>query len=99
MSTYIKSGSKKGRVLGSIILLTALGGVGTYFYLYPESLPEWATRTTVGRDLQTTTVYKWRDANGAWQVSDQPPPAGIDYQVEKYTRDTNILPLSSKLQR
>ena len=99
MSTYIKSGSKKGRVLGSIILLTALGGVGTYFYLYPESLPEWATRTTVGRDLQTTTVYKWRDANGAWQVSDEPPPAGIDYQVEKYTRDTNILPLSSKLQR
>lgn len=99
MSTYIKSRSKKGRVLGSIILLTALGGVGTYFYLYPESLPEWATRTTVGRGLQTTTVYKWQDATGAWQVSDQPPPAGIDYQVEKYTRDTNVLPLSSKLQR
>ena len=99
MITYIKHHSNKGRVLWAIALLVAFGGVGGYFYLYPESLPEWVTRTSIGRDLQTTTVYKWQDASGAWQVSDQPPPAGTEYQLEKYTRDTNVLPIPPKLQR
>jgi len=99
MITYIKRHSNKGRVLWIIALLLALVGVGGYFYLYPESLPEWATKTSLGRNLQTTTVYKWQDASGAWQVSDQPPPSGTEYKVEKYTRDTNVLPLPPKLQR
>ena len=99
MGTHIKRRSSKGRILWIIALLAVFGGVGVYFYLYPESLPEWAAKTSVGRDLQTTTVYKWRDASGAWQISDQPPPAGTEYQVEKYTRDTNVLPLPQKLER
>ena len=99
MITHIKRHSKKGRFLWAIVLLAAFGGVVGYFYLYPESLPEWATRTSVGRNLQTTTIYKWQDASGAWQVSDRPPPAGTEYQVEKYTRDMNVLPLPPKLQR
>jgi len=76
----------------------AFGGAGVYFYLYPESLPEWATKTSIGRDLQTTTVYKWQDdASGAWQVSDQPPPVGTEYQVGKYTHDANVLPFPPML--
>ena len=99
MSRYIKSHSNKGRFLWAITLFAALGGVGVYFYLYPESLPEWAAKTSIGRDLQATTIYKWQDASGAWQVSDQLPPAGTEYKVEKYTRDANVLPLPPKLQR
>jgi hypothetical protein len=99
MSTHIKHHSNKRRFLWSIALLAAFAGVGGYFYLYPDSLPEWAAKTAIGRDLQTTTVYKWQDASGAWQVSDQPPPPGTEYQVEKYTHDTNVLPLPRELQR
>ena len=99
MITRIKRESKKGPIFLVFILLAAFGAVGTYFYLYPESLPEWATKTSVGRDMQTTTVYKWQDASGAWHVSDQPPQAGIEYKVESYTRDTNVLPVPPKLQR
>ncbi|MCP5443530.1 MAG: DUF4124 domain-containing protein [Chromatiaceae bacterium] len=99
MSTYIKHHSNKRYLLWGIVLLAAVGGVGAYFYLHPESLPEWAAKTPVGRDLQTTTVYKWQDASGAWQISDQPPPAGTRFQVEKYTYDTNVLPLPPQLQR
>ena len=99
MITHIKRHSKKRRFVWAIALLAAFGGVGVYYYLHPESLPEWATKTSIGRDLQTTTVYKWQDASGTWQVSDQPPPAGTEYQVEKYTRDINVLPLPPKLQR
>ena len=95
MSTH----SKRRSNIWGIALLAAAGGAGSYFYLYPEALPEWATKTPVGRELQTVTVYKWQDASGSWQVSDQPPPAGTDYQVEEYTRDTNVLPLPPELQR
>ena len=99
MITYIKSRADKGRFLWALALLAALGGLGGYFFLFPESLPEWAAKTSIGRDLQTTTVYKWQDASGAWQVSDQLPPAGTEYQVEKYTPDANVLPLPPQLQR
>lgn len=99
MITYIKRVSHRGRILWAVILLAALGGTITYFYLYPELLPEWATRTSVGRDMQTTTVYKWQDESGAWHITDQPPPEGIEYKPEQYARDANVLPLPPKLQR
>ena len=90
-----------GRVL--ILWLPALlalaAGVAGYFMLYPEEMPQWAADTSVGRELQTTTVYKWQDAAGAWHVSDQPPPPGTDYEVQGYARDTNVLPLPPELQR
>jgi len=82
-----------------LVLLLALGAGSAYFVLYPEELPEWAVKTPIGRGLQSTTVYTWRDASGTWQVSDQPPPQGIDYQVEHYARDANVLPLPPELQR
>ncbi len=99
MITHIKRRSNKGRVLWSIAFLVALVGVGVYFFLHPESLPEWAKRTSIGRDLQTTTIYKWQDASGRWHVSDQPPPAGTKYETEGYARDTNVLPLPPELQQ
>lgn len=37
-----------------------------------------------------TTVYKWQDAEGAWQFSNQPPPAGVASSVTTYRSDTNI---------
>lgn len=87
------------RLAWIVVLLLVLGGTAVYFKLYPEKMPEWAAKTGLGRDLQTTTVYKWRDESGAWQVSDRPPPAGTEYQVEDYARDTNVLPLPPALQR
>lgn len=99
MTTYINTHSNKKRFMWVIALLLAFFGVAGYFYLYPESLPEWAARTSIGQQLQTTTVYKWQDATGNWQVSDQPPPPGTRYRVERYSHDANVLPLPSKLQR
>ena len=83
----------RGTLIGWVLItLLSLGGITVYFYLYPEEMPEWASKTRLGRDLQTTTVYKWQDASGAWHVSDQPPPAGTRYEVERYARDANVLP-------
>ena len=99
MITQMKRHSNKGRAVWILAFLVTLGGTAAYFYLHPESLPEWATQTSIGRELQTTTVYKWQDASGSWHVSDQPPPAGIEYQTEGYARDTNVLPLPPELQQ
>jgi len=80
------------RLTWLLLLLAALGGGAAYFYLHPEELPDWAAQTGIGRDLQTTVVYKWQDAAGEWHVSDRKPPGGIPYQTGQYTRDTNVLP-------
>lgn len=86
-------------ILWVLALLALAGAIGVYFTLYPEEMPEWAAKTGVGRDLQTTTVYRWQDASGAWHVSDRPPPPGTDYEVQGYARDTNVLPVPPELQR
>jgi hypothetical protein len=99
VSTTFKRQSIGGRVLTAIVLLGAVVGAGVYYYLYPEELPAWAAKTSIGRDMQTATVYKWQDASGNWHVSDQPPPEGTDYKAEKYSRDTNVVPLPPELQQ
>jgi hypothetical protein len=99
MNTQIKHRTSEGKSILAFVLVLAIAGTAGYFYLYPETLPEWAGKTSVGRDLQTTTVYKWKDASGKWQVSDQPPPKGVEYQTESYHRDTNIVPLPPELTR
>jgi len=38
----------------------------------------------------TTKVYKWRDKEGAWHFSNQPPPEGVASSVITYRSDTNI---------
>ena len=82
-----------------LLILIGLGAAAFYFHLYPDRLPEWAARSSLGRDLQTTTVYKWQDASGRWHVSDQRPATGVEYRTEEYTHDTNVLPLPPELQK
>jgi hypothetical protein len=82
------------------LLALGLGVVGAaayYFVANPEQLPEWAARTEIGQEMQSTRVYKWQDASGAWHVSDTPPPDEAEYSVQEYNRDTNVLPLPPAL--
>ena len=99
MITKLKRASNKGRILWFIFSAAALAGTAGYFYLQPEFLPEWAAKTSIGRGLQTTTVYKWQDPSGAWHVSDTPPPANTQYSVQDYAHGTNVLPLPPTLQQ
>ena len=82
-----------------IVLLLA----GLIVYLNPD----YKTRLqelvfTAGTSLspagKTTRVYKWRDAEGQWQISDQPPPLEIDYETLEYHPDLNVLPQPPQLQ-
>ena len=82
-----------------IVFLAGLGAAAAYFYLHPDELPAWAAKSRLGRDLQSTTVYKWQDASGEWHISDQRPTGNMDYQKGQYARDTNVLPLPPELQQ
>lgn len=39
-----------------------------------------------------TTAYKWRDKKGNWQLTDEPPPAGIRYERLETRSGDNIVP-------
>ena len=96
-----------GIVLGFLItgsktpLILVLGaiGVGIYLYLNPDKAGDWLQGTPLAPEPEITRVYQWRDAQGSWRITDQPPPAGIDYELKEYRADVNVLPLPPQLEQ
>lgn len=82
-----------------IVILVGLGGAATYLHQNPDQVPEWAAKSGLGRELQSTTVYKWQDDAGNWHISDQKPAESVEYQEGQYARDTNVLPLPPELEQ
>lgn len=80
------------------VIVAALVAAGAYVYRNPLSAPEWLQKAQVLPKPAPTVVYKWRDRNGAWHITDAPPGEGIAYEQLEYHRDTNILPLPPQLQ-
>jgi len=80
------------------VTLAALAAAALYFYRNPLSAPEWLQKAEVLPKAAPTVVYKWRDAAGAWQITDTPPPQGVPHERLEYHRDTNVLPLPPQLQ-
>lgn len=50
-----------------------------------------------GITKKTTYIYKWRNAHGEWQHTDQPPPAGVEYERLEFREDLNVLPLPPQM--
>lgn len=77
----------------TVVLVLLAAGVGGLWHFYPDALRPLVERTPLKRSLSSSTpVYQWRDAQGNWQVTDEPPPQGISYELKRYDLDTNILP-------
>ena len=80
------------------IIAVILAVAGIVIYQNPE-YRAWFERQSdeVLPDAVThNKAYRWRDRNGQWQLSDKPPPAGTDYEVVEYHKNTNVIP-SEKL--
>jgi len=79
-----------------VIVLVAVAAGAYYIYRNPtivsplvEGTPlESAVRATLG----TTRVYKWRDAEGTVQITDEPPPEGTKFEKLEYQNDANVVP-------
>lgn len=94
---YIQSSAKRNSGLKSlVIILLILAAAGGYLYLHPEVWQKWVKDTPLEPPPTVTHLYKWRDDNGQWQVTDRPPPPGIEYEKLIYHSDTNVMPLVPK---
>jgi hypothetical protein len=73
------------------LLLAAGGG---YVYMFERDRAVEALRgTPLAIEPNVTRAYKWRDRQGGWQLSDQPPAPGIKYEVLEHRSDENVMPL------
>jgi len=79
----------------AFLILVALAA-GGYLYLHPEIIRPLLQGTPIEMPPAETTLYKWRDARGEWQVSDIPPTGGIKYEVLHYRGDINVVPALPK---
>ena len=75
-----------------IIVLIASAAV-VYIYNDPELRAYFDRKTgAVLKDVKQTTLYKWQNKQGQWQLSSDPPPAGTKYEVVEINSDTNVVP-------
>ncbi len=83
------------KVLVGIVLVAVAAGAYTV-YRHPtvvSSLVEGTPlESTIRETLGTTRVYKWRDANGAVHITDEPPPEGTEFEKLEYQNDANVVP-------
>lgn len=78
------------KVIFLIIVLAA--AVGAWLYFNPDVQQELLKEIPLATEPTTTQLYKWRDVNGQWQVSDKPPTGSVEYEVMQYRSDTNVVP-------
>lgn len=77
-----------------LIAIVVLAVAGYYVYQDPQ-LRAWFDRQTQEMLPEQAThhvIYRWQDAQGQWQVSNTPPPAGVDYETVRYHKDANVIP-------
>jgi hypothetical protein len=80
--------------LKPVLIASLLGGAGlAYLYIAErERLAGWLEGTPLALPATVTRAYKWRDADGAWQITDTPPPAGTSYETMTVRGDVNVVP-------
>jgi len=93
-----RGGMRWARWLIVLVVVGALVGAGVYVYLNPLVGPKWLQDSGVLPRPGPTVVYKWRDREGAWHITDTPPPEGAAFERLEYAHDVNVLPLPPKLQ-
>ena len=79
-----------------LVLGVVAGAAGGYLYVFePQLARQWAAATPLAPlapAASVTKAYKWRDAKGNWQLTEQLPPAGTAYEVLETRSGDNIVP-------
>ncbi len=81
-----------------LLVLFVLLAAGVFWYLQPDTARRLLDESPLGSSGELTRVYKWRDPRGHWQITDDPPPQGVDFEVREYRADVNVLPLPPQLE-
>ncbi len=79
-------------VAGAACALAVLAAVAAWvWYQRPDLLPEGLQRQNPQSERYAPVVYRWKDAQGRTQVSDQ-PPSDRPYETVQVDPDTNVVP-------
>ena len=84
------------RVLHAVIAGVALGAaVGWWALGHPGYLTgnQKVARAEAARAATEPKLYRWRDAKGVLQITDQ-APKGRKYETVKLREDVNVIPMS-----
>ena len=84
------------RLLMVLLAVALIGGI--YLYQNPDFRGQVEDLSSgAGLSKKTTHVYKWQNDAGEWQITDQLPPEGTEYEMLDYREDVNVLPLPPQL--
>jgi len=72
------------------LLFIIVAAVAVTAYLDPD-VKNWILKST-GQMQTKSKVYKWKDSQGNWQISNSPPATGTPYTEQEYLHNTNIVP-------
>ena len=79
-----------------VVVLVAVAAGAYYIFRNPAMVTSLVEGTplesTVRETLGTTRVYKWRDNDGNWHITDEPPPEGTKFEKLEYQNDANVVP-------
>jgi len=76
------------------LLAILLTGAGIWLFIHPDSAATWWTYVSGSAPApKTDRLYKWRNGQGEWQVTDTLPPPGTGYETLDYRADLNVLPV------
>lgn len=78
------------------ILLSIIGTAAFYIYL-DEGLQSKIMGKVhqVAPELNQSTLYKWKNNQGEWQVTDKPPSKGIAFTTITSQDQVNVMPSPS----
>ncbi len=90
------------RIVASSFLLLLVAAAALPFVLplrEGKPLLDWRKLTLPAPPLPTlgapdagpVSVYRWQDAQGQWQFSNEPPPEGMSYELQIIDPDANLM--------
>lgn len=83
----------RGRWWPLAVMVLAVSGWAWWYYA-PATLPDPVRAylpTSAVAPAHNPVLYKWKDAQGRWNVTDT-PPVGREYESVRVDPDTNVLP-------
>lgn len=78
-------------VAAVLLLAAAAAGAWAWWRWFPHTLPAFVDQHAPRSPLANPPLYKWRDAKGVWQITDQ-PPADRPYETVIVDPQQNVVP-------
>lgn len=76
-----------------LIILAILATIAYYVYQDPALNKKLMSKVNqVAPELNNSTLYKWQNKQGEWQVTDRPPAQGIPYTTISSNDQVNVMP-------